>query len=222
MEKEIITTSDGSHSIYLPKMNEHYHSKHGAIAESQHIFIHHGLLELAKQVDKVKIFEVGMGTGLNVLTTFQAAMQHDLEVEYDAIEAFPPEWDLISQLNYIEQLKVDQKLFQLIHQSEPEIKTWLSSKFSLVKFHENLEAFQLKSNYYDLIYFDAFAPEKQNEMWTEAIFEALFNALKEGGALVTYCVKGEIKRRLKGIGFQIEKLPGPKGGKREMLRARKQ
>lgn len=221
MEKELIITSDGSHSIYLPEMNEHYHSKHGAILESEHIFIQSGLLEVAKKKKVIEIFEVGMGTGLNVLTTLNAAALHHLKINYNAIEAFPPDWSLLAQLNYAEQLKLGADIFELIHTSEWEKEIKLSSQFSLLKHNEKMSAFNIQPNSYDLIYFDAFAPEKQNEMWTEEIFEALFHSLKTEGVLVTYCVKGEIKRRLKAIGFQIEKLAGPKGGKREMLRARK-
>jgi len=218
MNREIIETSDGSHSIYLKEMDEHYHSKHGAIAESQHIFIQNGLIEKARMKNSLSIFEVGMGTGLNVLTTFLAAEKAGLEIDYHTIEAYPVDWEEAQHLNYSEQLGMTDQLLKEIHNADWGEETKLSDNFKLIKYNEDVLNFKHGSRY-DLIYFDAFAPEKQEEMWSEAVFKNLFDFLTRNGVLVTYCVKGEIRRRLKGIGFEVEKLAGPVGGKREMCRA---
>ena len=218
MNRQIVKTSDGSHSIYLEEMDEHYHSKHGAIAESQHIFVKNGLLSIADRLKEVSIFEVGMGTGLNVLTTFLAAKENEIIVDYHSIEAYPVTWDEVEQLNYSAELAIDDELLKTIHTLDWEHKQELSSHFSLTKYKTDLVKFEHQRTY-DVIYFDAFAPEKQEEMWSEEIFKSLFNALNTGGMLVTYCVKGVIRRRLQKVGFEIEKLEGPAGGKREMCRA---
>lgn len=218
MQKQIIQTKDGSHSIYLPQMDEHYHSTHGAIVESEHIFIKNGLLAQSEEKQDVVIFEVGMGTGLNVLTSFIAAQKKGIRIDYHTIEAFPLKWNELDSLNYEELLGIDKKLLKDIHQGNWNQCLELSPNFKLYPYHSDLKTFN-HTLAYDLIYFDAFAPEKQEEMWSEEIFSRLFKALKEGGCLVTYCVKGEIRRRLQKVGFKVEKLTGPIGGKREMCRA---
>ncbi|MBL4707441.1 MAG: tRNA (5-methylaminomethyl-2-thiouridine)(34)-methyltransferase MnmD [Flavobacteriales bacterium] len=221
MKRQIVRTADGSSSIYLEEMDEQYHSKHGAIAESEHIFIQNGLLE-KKAEPVISVFEVGMGTGLNVMTSIQAAEKHKLSINYEAIEAFPILISELKDLNFVEALNFDPMLFQKIHKTEWGIEQSLNTNFRLTKWHEKLQMIKLLPAQYDVIYFDAFAPEKQGEMWSKEIFEDLFTALKYDGILVTYCVKGEIRRRLKEVGFTVEKLPGPIGGKREICRARKE
>lgn len=224
MKRQIVKTNDGSVSIYLEEMDEHYHSKHGAIAESEHIFVKNGL-EASRQTNKLIIFEVGMGTGLNVLTSYLTAQHLQKEVLFHTIEAFPVELNEVEQLNYTEELGLDRALLDELHNSNWNEKLRLSKYFSVVKHKEKLQDFNLEKlelgsrNGVDVIYFDAFAPEKQTEMWSEEIFMKLFNALNKDGILVTYCVKGEIRRRLQKVGFEVEKLKGPVGGKREMCRA---
>jgi tRNA U34 5-methylaminomethyl-2-thiouridine-forming methyltransferase MnmC len=220
MKKQLITTTDGSHSFYLEEMDEHYHSKHGSIAETQHIFIQAGFNEVCQRKKHFNIFEVGMGTGLNVFLTAIAAERERAKVFMKSIEAFPLQTEEAKQLNFAEYLEADTALFERIHSAEWEKAFQLNENFRLHKVKGKLQGFTFNEKY-DLIYFDAFAPEKQEELWTEEIFTKLFEAMNEGGILVTYCVKGIIRRRLQGIGFEIEKLPGPKNGKREMLRARK-
>ncbi len=220
VKKEVVQTADGSASIYLPEMDEQYHSRHGAIAESKHIFIEKGLLQTASRQKRIRLFEVGMGTGLNVLCSLLAARDHKLKVDYHTIEAFPISDNELQQLNYPEELGISADLFQQIHHAPTDRSIELQSGFSLTKYHRKLEEFELPASF-DLIYFDAFAPEKQPEMWTEAIFEKMHKALCEGGVLTTYCVKGEVRRRLQQVGFKVEKLPGPAGGKREMCRGRR-
>lgn len=220
MKKQLIQTADGSHSYFIPEMDEQYHSKHGSIAESQHIFIQAGLMHQAKNKKNIRLFELGMGTGLNVYLTALAAMEHNLSIEMHSLEAYPITLDEVKPLNYPECLGQPEALFEQVHQLSWEELHALSPNFSLKKIHAKVQDFRFDS-FYDLIYFDAFAPEKQEEMWDEAIFKKLYAALAPGGTLVTYCVKGIIRRRLMSIGFEVEKLQGPLGGKREMLRAAK-
>lgn len=222
MKKEIIITKDGSHSIYLPEMDEHYHSTNGSVTESDHIFIQMGLAEVAKSKSEIHILEIGMGTGLNVLTTSIAKDKLDLKIDYLGLEAFPLDWEVIKDLNYssiLTETKVP-SWFKKIHSLPWNGPYELTDNFMLTKSDSKIQTIEFRKKF-DLIYFDAFAPEKQEEMWTEEIFKKIFDAMKPGGILVSYCVKGVIRRRLQSLGFLIEKLPGPIGGKREMLRARK-
>ena len=219
MQRTIITTTDGSHSIYIKELDENYHSTHGAIQESKHVFIEAGLRYIAsKNSAPINILEVGLGTGLNALLTFIESKKSKLTINYTAIEAFPLELNLINQLNYIECLKEEnqQYIFDLIHSSDWEKEIYLSEQFIFHKVNSKLQDTNLNDKY-DLIYFDAFAPIVQPELWTEEIFFKLINVLKSDGCLVTYCAKGEVKRTLKKTGFIIESLPGPPG-KREMVR----
>ena len=220
MKRQFIKTADGSSSIYLEEMDEHYHSKHGAIAESEHIFVKNGLLS-KRTVNSIDIFEVGMGTGLNVMTSLKATNTYNLNVNYSAIEAFPIKLEELKHINFDSELEMDASLFDKIHTSKWNEPIEFFPNFFLTKYFVKMQELDLQKDLFDIIYFDAFAPEKQPEMWTEEIFERLFDSLKEEGILVTYCVKGEIRRRLQKIGFTIEKLPGPLGGKREMCRATK-
>jgi tRNA U34 5-methylaminomethyl-2-thiouridine-forming methyltransferase MnmC len=221
VKRQFIKTADGSTSIYLEEMDEHYHSKHGAIVESNHIFIKNGLLPKSSS-SKIVVFEVGMGTGLNVMTTIKAAKEHQLTIDYHAVEAFPIKMEELSFINFPDLLSIEESLFQTIHSSPWETPVQLMANFNLSKYASKLNELKLKAAQFDVIYFDAFAPEKQEEMWTEEIFRKLFNALKPEGILVTYCVKGVIRRRLQSVGFRVEKLKGPEGGKREMCRAWKE
>ncbi len=220
MKRKLIVTADGSHSFYLEEMDEHYHSKHGSIAESNHIFIEAGLKQKSAEKSNFKLLEVGMGTALNVWLSALALKGSGLKVNYTAIEAFPLSLDEVQNLNYPNLLGESRALFNKIHQSAWEAPVQLTEELSLLKKQASLQSLSLEQAY-DLVYFDAFAPEKQPELWEEAIFRKLHDSMTKGGLLVTYCVKGVIRRRLKAIGFEVEKLAGPPGGKREMLRARK-
>lgn len=214
----IITTEDGSHSIISPQFGEAYHSKYGALQESNHVFIQAGLQYLLDQgKTTLSVFEMGMGSGLNVLLTLLYAKKHQLKIDYQTVEAFPiTDW---SGLNYPQLLGEEAPMyFEKIHQLAPKETSILSSHFTLSKFHQKLEEFAFKESSLDLIYFDAFAPAAQEELWTEAVFTKLFKAMKTNGVLTTYCAKGSVKRALKAAGFTIESIPGPPG-KREMTRA---
>ncbi|MFD1293408.1 tRNA (5-methylaminomethyl-2-thiouridine)(34)-methyltransferase MnmD [Lutibacter holmesii] len=220
MEREIIITADGSSTIHLPEWNEQYHSKHGAIQEAMHVFIKSGLQLFSNQ--NISILEIGFGTGLNSFITFLEAPKLNLTIDYVGVEAYPVAANEIENLNYVAELKAEnfQEVFTQMHQSKWEQKELISNGFNLTK--QQLFFNEIKDeNRFDLIYFDAFGARVQPELWTEDIFEIMFNSLKKGGILVTYSAKGSVRRAMQAVGFKVERLPGPPG-KREMLRAFKE
>ncbi|WP_111307507.1 tRNA (5-methylaminomethyl-2-thiouridine)(34)-methyltransferase MnmD [Confluentibacter sediminis] len=227
MERKVIITADGSSTIHLPEWDEHYHSKHGAIQEAYHVFITHGLQYFCHSKDlntspkEVAILEIGFGTGLNALITLIEAEKLNTSIHYVGVEGYPVSAEEISQLNYTNTLNVENgaSIFKQMHDIPWEAHHELIPHFSLKK--KQLLFSEIKEqNSYDIIYFDAFGARVQPELWTEAIFEKMFNALKENGVLVTYAAKGSVRRAMLAVGFKVEKLPGPPG-KREMLRATK-
>lgn len=218
MERKIIITEDGSHSIAIPALNVTYHSVHGAIQESKHVFIEAGLNYVLNNFSarKLNILEMGLGTGLNVLLTLIEAEKQDLNIHYTAIEKFPVLVDEANSLNYAILLRHDE-LFQKIHKSEWGKDVFLSEYFIIRKEKLDLVDYST-SGQFDLVYYDAFAPAAQPELWAKEIFQRLFYLLKPDGVLVTYCSKGDVRRAMIAAGFVVKKLPGPPG-KREMLRA---
>ncbi len=220
MDLKFVITEDGSHTLAVSGMNEHYHSVHGAISESQHIFINAGLKHVIDKKQKINILEIGFGTGLNALLTLIETSKLEISCEYTAIEAYPLAEDIYNNLNYQELLNIQDDLFLKIHQCEWNKNINISKNFNLQKKYCQAQKMILASNHFDLVYFDAFAPDIQPEMWDREIFENIFLSMKKGAILTTYSTKGEVKRKLKEIGFAIEKLKGPKG-KREILRAEK-
>ncbi len=214
----LLITKDGSHTLYNDFANEHYHSSFGAIQESEHIFINAGLnTVIDKNIKQIKLLEVGTGTGLNILLSYLWSAKNKIPVEYNGFEPFPISKPQILELNYPEVLSVDKELFLYIHENfDKEI--FLSNSFSVMINTSKIENSKLQSDYYDVVFFDAFSPQAQPELWTTEVFEIIFNALKQGGVLTTYSCKGTVKRALKSVGFRIEKLAGPPG-KREFLRA---
>ena len=234
MQKQLVTTSDGSHSIFIAELDEHYHSVHGAIRESKHVFIEAGLkfvLNLPSPPDSyrdgegqgVRLLEVGLGTGLNCFLTFlhNGEGMGERSIEYTAIEAYPLEEDVVKRLNYPEQLNARKfkNIFFDIHKSAWNRKVELADDFILKKINDKFQDINFDEKY-DLVYFDAFAPRVQPEMWTNKIFEKIYDSMNKDAVLVTYCAKGEVKRTLKTVGFEVETLQGPPG-KREMIRVRK-
>lgn len=217
MQRELRKTADGSATIFVPHWDEHYHSVHGALQESKHVFITHGLQPFAKS-QTLNILEMGFGTGLNALLTCVMQPDHQ-KITYTALEAYPVEEALWQGLQY-GNLLVANALFEQLHQSVWGTPTAITPNFTLLKLHSALENYVPKNADFDVIYYDAFAPSAQPELWTTEVFQKLFEALKPGGILVTYCAKGQVKRNLKAAGFNIEALPGPPG-KREMTRAKK-
>ncbi|CAN5408791.1 tRNA (5-methylaminomethyl-2-thiouridine)(34)-methyltransferase MnmD [soil metagenome] len=228
MNRELIKTADGSHSLYVKDLDEHYHSIHGAIQEALHVFIKTGLQFLVeKGKTEIHILEIGFGTGLNALLTLIEAEKLNIKVNYTSLEAFPLEQELIQQLNYVELVSTSngdknqdiQKSFDSIHACDWGKENQLTSHFTLNKIKNTLQAIQFKKSF-DLIYFDAFGPRVQPEMWTEELFSKIFSSVNPNGCLVTYCAQGEVKRTLKKAGFEVETLPGPPR-KREMVRGTK-
>jgi tRNA U34 5-methylaminomethyl-2-thiouridine-forming methyltransferase MnmC len=212
-------SGDGSHTIFVPEVNEHYHSTFGAINESRHIFIEAGLNFIAQKTDKINILEIGFGTGLNALLTCLEAEKKSLLINYSSIELFPLKEDVFLKLNYSEQIQYQDihDIFIRLHQCFWDQEVFFSDHFSLLKMMISLQDYVPVNQYFDLIYFDAFGPDIQPEMWTLDVFKKMASGLKSGGVLVTYSSKGTVKRNMKEAGFIIEKLPGPVG-KREILR----
>lgn len=216
MKRQIAQTADGSTTIFIPEMDENYHSHHGAIQEAEHVFIQHGL----EFVDKfnVRIFELGFGTGLNALLTYKRSKELGVTIDYVGLEAFPVESALVSELNYTEQIGEEcGDVFRNMH-NQPWNEVIELEHFKLMKVDQKIQDFDSAGKEFDLIYFDAFGPRAQDEMWHLPVLEKMAAMLPEGGVLVTYCAQGQFKRHLKSLGFKIERLPGPPG-KREMTRA---
>ena len=212
-----MTTGDGSKTIHMPDLNEQYHSKHGALQEALHVFIEMGLkpmLESHKDSSKLNISEFGFGTGLNAILTAQ--FPTEVQINYTGIEAFPVTAEELEAMNYGELLN-DPDLFQQLHNTAWENWSPITNDFHLLKYQSKFE--DLKgSEDQDLIYFDAFGPRPQPELWTVDIFKICYSMLKTGGFLTTYCAQGQARRNMIAAGFEVERLPGPPG-KREMLRA---
>ena len=216
MKREIIITSDGSTSIHLPEWEESYHSKHGAIQEAQHVFIKNGLSLCKGQ--SVSVLEIGFGTGLNAFITFLESQKNKQKIDYVGVEGFPVPPEEVLQMNYVNQLNANQfeSEFKMMHTSDWDENVTISDTFRLTKRKQLFNDINDK-NQFDIIYFDAFGYRVQPELWSVEIFTRMFDALKEGGILVTYACRGPIKNAMKEAGFKIEKLAGPPG-KREMLR----
>jgi len=219
MQREIRLTADGSHTIALTDAGITYHSHHGAVGESRHVFIEAGLQPLFQSAAApIHVLEVGFGTGLNALLTLQEVRLHQQSVLYTAIELFPLSTEEIGQLNY-GQLLQDQSAFLAIHEANWEETIAIDPFFTLRKQKSSLLTLE---GVHDVtcIYFDAFSPTYQPELWTEAVFHQLYNLLLPGGVLVTYCSKSVVRKAMVAAGFQVAKIPGP-WGKREMVRARR-
>jgi tRNA U34 5-methylaminomethyl-2-thiouridine-forming methyltransferase MnmC len=213
---EIKITADGSHTLYVKDLDEHYHSIHGAIAESKHIFIDAGLLFLKK--NDIRIIEMGFGTGLNAFMTLMEAEQTGINVFYTGIEKYPVSTDLTSQLNYADFFPEEyMEDYLKINDSPWNDTITIRNNFQLRKIEADIRDYQI-DEFVDLVYYDAFAPDKQPELWTDEIFQRFFQAMNPGGILTTYAAKGKVRRSMIGAGFHVERIPGPPG-KREMLRA---
>jgi len=222
MKRRIIATEDGSTTIQLEGWQEQYHSMHGAIQESRHVFINTGLdhwRKLHPELKTVHILEIGFGTGLNALLTAIHLFKSDLKVSYEGLEAYPVSADEVAQLNYVDQLERPdfRSFFEEMHDASWGNEVNLNADFCLKKRLERFEDLTDKASH-DLIYFDAFGAQLQPELWGEMIFKKMYKALKNEGVLVTYAAKGSVRRAMQSVGFTVSRLPGPPG-KREMLRA---
>lgn len=216
MTPEIILTEDGSHSLIQTELNETYHSIHGAIQESAHIFIDAGLKKCAK--DTLQVLEIGFGTGLNAFLTLLETTHQ--KITYTAIELYPLSTESACLLNYPDLLAPNQKdAFYQLHTAPWHNHIQLTPQFELYKIQDDFSKMRLTGQF-DLVYFDAFSPEKQPEMWTADRFSMLYDCCKSGAILTTYCAKGMVRRALQSAGFTVERIPGPPG-KREIIRAMK-
>lgn len=217
---KIIETEDGSHSLYVPELKETYHSFHGAIQESRHVFIASGLDFLFPQytTGKIELLEIGFGTGLNALLAAEWAQNNHCEIEMHSLEAFPVDLDVALSLNYADRIKNEAAAvwFDKMHRDSWGILQSVNEYFSLNKIHARIEEYDFDHNF-DVVFFDAFAPNKQAELWEVPVLKKVFDTLKTKGVFVTYCAKGQLKRDLKSLGFEVETLPGPPG-KKEMVR----
>ena len=220
MKRKVILTADGSSSIWIEDMNENYHSGHGALQESRHVFIRNGL-DFLKDNDSIRIFEMGFGTGLNALLAAEFAAEHGILIEYVGVEAFPLEEELILELNYSDLVSVNVKdMFHSIHGMIWGDTHTLAPNFKFTKIHERIQDLTLPMGTFDIVFFDAFGPRAQGEMWELEVLQKMYAILNADGVFVTYCAKGQLKRDLRYLGFEVISLDGPPG-KREMTRARK-
>jgi len=214
---KLITTEDGSHSLLREDLNETYHSFHGARSESAYVFIEQCLHYYAEQTKKgrIRIFEVGFGTGLNAFLAAAFAEENKVALEFHSVEPFPVVREIFEQLNF-GQTPEEQQLLHRLHESPWESTQSITSHFSLVKYETTLEDFSAASDF-DMIFFDAFAPSKQAEVWELANLKKCFDLLQPGGILTTYCAQGQFKRNLAAAGFEVQTLKGAMG-KKEMVR----
>lgn len=213
-------TADGSNTLYNETIGEHYHSKHGALQESKHVFINAGLAHASAEKTEISILEVGFGTGLNFLLSFDYCMQNQIKLDYVSIEAFPLGIDLLNATGYAAFVSPDSwEKFITNYEQSLKLKQHLSSHCDLEIAHTELATFTTDQKF-DVIYYDAFSVQHQPEMWSDEIIAHVCSFLKPGGTFVTYAITGKLKRAVKACGFSIEKLPGAPG-KREMLRATK-
>jgi tRNA U34 5-methylaminomethyl-2-thiouridine-forming methyltransferase MnmC len=216
MKPEIRTTEDGSHTLFVKNLGEPYHSLHGALTESNHVFITNGFLYHQKKT--MTVLEVGFGTGLNCLLTAIEAANRKIKVNYIGIEKFPLDKEIIDKLNYPALIGNSQELWLKIHSAIWNRKTPVSDFFNLLKLELDITKLKLPElTKFDVIYFDAFGPEVQPEMWETGIFKLIFNNCYPQAVFSTYSAKGEVRRRLISVGFKMEKISGPPG-KKEMLR----
>lgn len=215
---KFIETGDQSKTLYHPGLNEHYHSTHGAYQESVHVYIKSGLEQFLDK-SNVSVFEMGFGTGLNVLLSWMFSKERNITINLTTIELYPLGHDIWTKLDYYKN-QVQKNVFEKLHECEWEKSIALDEGFTFTKHKISLKEFST-SNKFDVIFFDAFGPDKQPELWEIPVFEKLYSILNIGGILVTYSAKGQVRRNMQQAGFTVERIPGPPG-KREMLRAKRE
>jgi len=217
---ELIQTTDQSFTFYSPQFKDRYHSTHGAVTEALHIFIDAGLQKMPQNLQKIRILEIGFGSGLNAFLTGLAAEAAQLKIEYTGIEKYPLDPEL-AKSGYPRQFSEKQNVdfFNHLHDSEWETPQKISDAITLTKQSRCLVNDDITGTY-DLIYFDAFSPSKQPDMWTESILKKVTSCLREGGLFVTYSAKSQVRRDLQSLGLDVKKYPGPPG-KREFMTGHK-
>lgn len=227
LERKLISTDDGSATIFIPEWNESYHSKRGAVQEAIHVFIQNGLDKISNK--KISVLEIGFGTGLNSFLTLLNAFKRDLDISYTGLEKYPVQPSEYQLLNYSKSIfdnseLIDLKeielndLYQKIMDSDWGDFQKINQNFRLKKVETDFFEFDYPESEFDLVYFDAFGARVQPELWTLELFEKIHFGMKTGGLLTTYSSKGSVRRALKELGFEVVKLAGPPG-KREMINA---
>jgi len=217
MNRKIFLTEDGSHSLQVTGLQETYHSIHGAIQESQHVFINNGLNTLIQS--NISVFEMGFGTGLNALLGYLLCHSKQQFLTYTSIEKYPLSNQEAMQLNFPERLDQNRSFFDRLHKAGWDSPSLIEPDFKLTKIKGDISKLEL-SGEHDIVFFDAFSPDIQPNLWTTEILNKMHNLLRLGGLFVTYSAKGRVRRSLQEVGFSVERLPGPPG-KREMIRATK-
>ena len=216
IDNSIVITQDGSPTIMSGRFGVTYHSVHGAIQESEHVFIEAGLQHLVGQEKtRLRIFEMGFGTGINAWLTSSYASENGLSIEYFSVEQFPLIKEEVE--TFVESFSGSDAVFQHVHDAPWDEWVDLAPLFKLKKIQGSLLEIEIPEDI-DLIYFDAFAPSAQPELWSEEVFGKLIAKMNNGAVLVTYCCKGDVRRAMQSVGFKVDKIPGPPG-KREMIRA---
>lgn len=217
MKSEIIVTDDDSKTLLIPELNETYHSTKGALAEALHIFIKEGIVYSDKK--QLSIFEMGFGTGLNAILSLSHAIENKISIEYETIEKYPLDYKSAKKLDYLEMASLNkiEEEYRLMFESE-HFPVQLHPNFQFNSRIGDFKSIALPTNKFDIIFYDAFGPKVQANLWSQPMMEKCFDILKENGFLVTYCAQGQFKRNLKAAGFEVESIPGPPG-KREMTRA---
>lgn len=220
---QIAETKDGSNTVISTHFNQSFHSMHGALQESLHVFIKEGLHYYIDRfsADRLQVFEMGYGTGLNAMLTYISAENLKVKITYNAVEGYPIGPDIAGKLNYSHILGLKSEFISKFHSFDSNgISTIISGYFTLKVYNILFEDIKIHKESVDIIYYDAFSPNAQPELWSEDVMKACYQMLKTPGIWVTYSSKGDVKRGLLSAGFQVEKIPGPPG-KREMLRALK-
>ena len=216
MERKLKITEDGSHTLYVPELDEAYHSIHGAIRESMHVFIKHGLRTTTTA--DLRILEIGFGTGLNAILTLSEASQSGQRIYYHAVEKYPLSKSEYQKINFSEvRSDLPQDLFLAMHLAPWGKTAEIGPGFDLYKESTDFRSMEATGPF-DLVYFDAFDPQKQPYLWTEEVFSSIAQSVRQGAVLVTYSAKGSVRRALISSGFEVQKVSGPPG-KREMVRA---
>lgn len=222
MKAHYVITGDGSYTLFSERHDDHYHSVNGAMTESMYIFIHCGLHEKMRVQQHINVLEVGFGTGLNALCTFDQAEKYDLLINYTGVEPEPLHKSVVKKLNYASLFDQSSyaNIFFSFHQLEKNIRHSMSKNFVFEFVNAQIQGVDLPVAEYDLAYFDPFKPDTNKEIWSVSVFTKIFHSMKPEGILLTYSSKGEVRRAMKEAGFTVEKIPGP-DGKREITRATK-
>jgi tRNA U34 5-methylaminomethyl-2-thiouridine-forming methyltransferase MnmC len=220
MQTKLVETKNGDFTLYVPALDEHYHSTNGAIEEALHVYIVHGIKNNCKKPE-CNILEIGFGTGLNAYLSAIYANENNQKINYFSLDKYPLEKTVYEQLNYARFFHNEDDVWSLITESEWNKDITVSKNFSLYKATLDLLQWTPPLNTYDIIFFDAFGPDKQPEMWSAEIMKNMANALVSGGVWCSYTSKGTVKQALRVAGLTVKRLPGPQG-KRHILNAIKE